>query len=145
MTKSSEDADRSEKCGPDISERADRRNCGWASRFKLVVVNTAHRFGDRCVRGPAVVRRGDGIAETGNREIDHAGVDRRNVVIPKTHARQRATFEVFGDDVELRSKVEDELLSLGCFEVDADGLLVEVVAQVGRTNEPTVGIGDARL
>ncbi|CAB4346230.1 unannotated protein [freshwater metagenome] len=114
MAKCRENADCAEECGTDVAERTHGRYRRRATGLEFVVVDAAHCFCDGGVSGPTVVWRCDGIAESGNRQIDHAGMHCGDVVITKAHARKRTAFEILGHDVELGGKVEDELLAFGC-------------------------------
>ena len=71
-------------------------------------------------------------------------MDGHDVVVAESHAIHRARFEILGKDVKARGQVEYELTSVGLFQVDAHGSLVQVVAQEGRPNGTPSRIGHRR-
>ncbi len=139
-----EDADGGEERARDVAEGAGRRDEWRLSRLLLVVVEAGHRFGDRCVRRPRVVRRLDRVPEARHRRVDDRRVDGEHVLVGEAELLHRPGAEVLRDDVVVRRERQEQLPPLGLLEVDADAALVEGVPQEGRTDAPPPRVGDRR-
>jgi hypothetical protein len=66
-------------------------------------------------------------------------------VVPEPEPLHRAGLEVLGDHVVVRNQLLHELDAARVLQIDADALLAQVVAQIGRTDLSAVVVADRRL
>ena len=79
-------ADHRVEPGPDVAERADRRDDRRLVAAALELVDARHRLDDRRERRPRVVGRRHGVPEAGHRQVDRARVHGGDVGVAEPEA-----------------------------------------------------------
>src|SRR5437868_5346883 len=104
---------------------------------------TAHRLEDRVVAGARRVR--PGLAEAGHRAIDDAGIDGADGLVIEAVSPEIADLVVFHEDVAGFGELANDRLPFGLGDIDGDGLLVAVGAEVERIVVVSLPTGSSRL
>ena len=143
------DPDHGEEGGDDVAQPAHGRPDGGLAGRALELVGPAHGLHHGGQRGPPVVggvrgARRHGPAEAGDGQVHHRRVDGGDVGVGQAQPLRRPGPEVLGHDVEARGQREHQVAAAGVLQVDDDGALVEVVAQEGGADRPSVGVGHGR-
>jgi len=99
----------------------------------------AHRLEDRVVTGARRVR--PGLAETGHRAIDDAGIDRLDRFVIQPVALEIADLVILHHHVAGLCELADDVLALGRGDIDGDRLLVAVGAEIERVVVVLLALG----
>ena len=114
------------------------------ARFGAEGVEAAHRLGHARVGRPVAVGRLAQAPEARDRDVDEGRVQRGKRLVAKTEALHGARLEILGHDVEAGHEAAQQLGAAFLLQIDADALLAEVVAQVGRADPVSIDVLDAR-
>src|SRR5205085_12043111 len=75
---------------------------------------------------PALRRVGAVLAERSDRRVDDPGVDRLQILVAEPEALHRPHAEIFGDDVDARHELLEELDPLRGLQLERDAELVAI-------------------
>jgi hypothetical protein len=109
--------------------------------LELAVGDAGDGVADHRVRPPPRPRAG--LAEPGERAVDHAGVALGHLLVADAPALAHARPEVLEHDVGPAREVEEEGAAVGVVEVDGDVLLPGVLLRVVARDRPVAGDREA--
>src|SRR5215472_7849501 len=136
------DPERAQDAGGEIEER-DGRAHRRPFRLPRDRHDAAEGLEQRLVAGAVLPR--PRAAEGGDRAVDEARVDRREVVVAETEALHRARAEVLDEDVGAAGERLHDLRALRGLEIERHAALVAIEEQIGRRLAVLVGRPRPRL